>query len=116
MTLLDIRYGPALPLRDGRDKVSVIKPNDQTRVQLGVTYPEEAQRRAQIQQYWSGDAASPRQTPPVTIDEPLPQRTHTILSYRVPSQIRASLNSGTSNATTRDSGENTTKVGLNIEI
>ena len=39
-----------------------------------------------------------RTEPPATIDEPLPTRTQTILSYRVPPEVRRAINGDVTDA------------------
>lgn len=82
-----------LALRNQGHRVAVIRP-DGSREQLGVSHPEEQDRRANVLKQWGIDPASPRREQPATIDEPLPQRTQTILSYRVDPALRQRLATG----------------------
>jgi hypothetical protein len=83
-----------LALRNDGHRVAVIKTEGSTREQLGVTHPEEQQRRVKALKQWGIHAASPRHDAPATIDEPLPQRSQTILSYRVEPALRQRLDTG----------------------
>jgi hypothetical protein len=88
-----------LALRNDGHRVSVIRREGETRVQLGVRHPDsqadEQERRARVLRQWGTGTDSPRREAPATIDEPLPQRTQTILSYRVDPALRQRLDSGT---------------------
>ena len=86
--LLDI----LLNLRNGRQRVSVIHRVDSTRPELGTAHPNEDDRRASIAGDWGRAEHVTRAEPPATIDEPLPTRTQTILSYRVPENVRKAIN------------------------
>ncbi|HYD80193.1 MAG TPA: hypothetical protein VEC06_10325 [Paucimonas sp.] len=83
-----------LALRNNAHRVAVIKTESGTREVLGVAHPEEQDRRAGVLKQWGIDPASPRQEPPATIDEPLPQRTQTILSYRLDPALRRRIDTG----------------------
>lgn len=82
------------PLRDGRDRVSVITLNGETRPQLGISHPQEDNRRSEAASYWGHAPRSPRQQPLATVDEPLPVRTQTILSHELAPEIAQAVNSG----------------------
>jgi hypothetical protein len=69
-----------LNLRNGRERVSVIHRVGHRLPELGTAHPQEDTRRASIPGHWG------------TIDEPLPVRTQTILSYRVPPEVRRAIN------------------------
>jgi hypothetical protein len=86
--LLDI----LLNLRNGRERVSVIHRVDSTRPELGTAHPNEDDRRASIAGNWGRVEHVTRAEPPATIDEPLPTRTQTILSCRVPENVRKAIN------------------------
>jgi len=83
-----------LALRNNAHRVNVIKVNGEARTQLGVSHPEEENRRAAVLRQWGVTSGSPRAEPPATIDEPLPQRTQTILSHRLPPELRQRINTG----------------------
>lgn len=83
-----------LGLRDNRHMVDVVKINGETRPVLGVSHPQEQDRRANVLRQWGISAESPRREPPATIDEPLPQRSQTILSYQVEPPVRQRVNGG----------------------
>lgn len=92
--LLDI----LLNLRNGRERVSVIQRVDSPRPELGTAYPNEDDRRASILGYWRWVEQPTRIEAPATIDEPLPTRTQTILSYRVPPEVRRAINGDVTDA------------------
>lgn len=83
-----------LGLRDGRQRVEVVRLNGRSRPELGRTHPQDEDRRAAILKHWSIAAESPRKDSPATIDEALPKRAQTILSYRVAPELRQRLDSG----------------------
>lgn len=92
--LLDI----LLNLRSGRERVTVIQRADSARPELGAAHPQEDTRRASIPGNWGRVEHVTRAEPPATIDEPLPARTQTILSYRVPPEVRQAINGDVSDA------------------
>jgi hypothetical protein len=81
-------------LRNNRQKVEVIKIAGQTRPVLGTSYPQEDNRRKNIARHWGNAIDSPRPERLATIDEPLPQRTQTILSHQIESELRRRLDGG----------------------
>lgn len=83
-----------LGLRDNRHMVDVVKINGETRPVLGVSHPQEEDKRANVLRQWGMPAESPRREPLATIDQPLPQRSQTILSYQVGPQVRQRVNGG----------------------
>lgn len=87
-----------LGLRNNGHQVNVVKVNGETRPALGRSHPEEEDRRANVLRQWGMDAGSPRRERLATIDEPLPQRTQTILSHQVGPELRQRLNSGVGGA------------------
>ena len=80
-----------LGLRFNRHMVSLVKEPGRSREVLGVAYPDEVDRRAQILQYWAIDAQSPRRTEPNSINVPLETRAGTILYYQVNEATRAEI-------------------------
>jgi hypothetical protein len=92
--LLDI----LLNLRNGRERVSVIHRVGNTRPELGIAHPLEDTRRASIPGLWGWSEHATRIEAPATIDEPLPTRTQTILSYRVPEDVRRAINGDVTDA------------------
>lgn len=87
---------PKLPLRNDGHRVDVVSVDGSGTPELGRRHPadEDAEaRRIAVLRQW-GYAGSPGQQPLATIDEALPQRTQTILSYRLPPEVRARINSG----------------------
>lgn len=103
-----------MQLRDGRDQVSVVRPNGTTRVVLGTRQPLEDTRRADVTQYWGENHPAPRQAPPEVVEEPLPQRAQTILSYSVPPELRNELNGG--NAETQPASRIASMGGVAVKI
>ena len=92
--LLDI----LLNLRNGRERVSVIHRVGHLRPELGTSHPNEDTRRASIPGHWGWVEQPTRMEAPATIDEPLPTRTQTILSYRVPEDVRKAINGDVTDA------------------
>lgn len=92
--LLDI----LLNLRNGRERVSVIHRVDSSRPELGTAHPNEDDRRASIAGDWGRVEHITRAKPPATIDEPLPTRIQTILSYRVTPEVRRAINGDVTDA------------------
>lgn len=92
--LLDI----LLNLRNGRERISVIHRVGQFRPELGIAHPDEDTRRASIPGHWGWVEQPTRIEAPATIDEPLPTRTQTILSYRVPPEVRRAINGDVTDA------------------
>lgn len=80
-----------LNLRRGDAPVSVIQREGQSRPELGTAHPYEDVRRATLPALWGLIQHPTRAEPPATIDVPLPQRTQTILSYRVPEATQRAL-------------------------
>lgn len=83
-----------LGLRDKRHTVTVVKLDGRQPPVLGTASPDDETRRAQILTNWGVSAPSPRQTGEATINQPLPVRSQTILSYQVNPAVRATLNGG----------------------
>ena len=92
--LLDI----LLNLRNGRERVSVIHRVGHLRPALGTAHPNEDTRRASVPGLWGWIEQPTRIEAPATIDEPLPTRTQTILSYRVPEDVRKAINGDVTDA------------------
>lgn len=84
---------PPLELRDDNHEVTEVTLNGTTRPVLGVAHPNEADRRARLLRRL-GYRPSPREEHLATIDEALPQRNQTILSYEVDAALRQRLNGG----------------------
>ncbi|MFZ6675491.1 hypothetical protein [Undibacterium sp. Xuan67W] len=83
-----------LGLRNNAHKVEVIQPNDETRPVIGKRSPEETNRRLNAAKQWDVRVEAPRQPSLSTIDQPLDQRSQTILSYQVSATMRQQLNGG----------------------
>ncbi|MDQ3288622.1 MAG: hypothetical protein M3Q42_10270 [Pseudomonadota bacterium] len=92
--LLDI----LLNLHNGRERISVIHRVGQARPELGTAHPQEDTRRASIPGLWGRVEQPTRIEAPATIDEPLPTRTQTVLSYRVPENVRKAINGNVTDA------------------
>lgn len=104
-----------MQLRDDRDSVTVVRPNGTTRVVLGTRHPsEEDRRRIYATAHWGENHPAPRQTQLEAIEEPLPQRTQTILSTRVPAALQSELNGGIPDAL--PSSRRESMAGVNIKI
>jgi hypothetical protein len=92
---------PPLELRDENHLVTEVTLNGATRPVLGIAHPDEADKRARLLRNLGyppsprdAQAASPRAARLATIDEPLPQRSQTILSHEVDAALRQRLNGG----------------------
>jgi hypothetical protein len=83
-----------LSLRNNGHKVDVVKINGETRPVLGRSHPEDKDLRVNVLRQWGMQPDSPRKQPLATIDEPLPQRTQTILSHQLSPELRQRINSG----------------------
>lgn len=83
-----------LGLRNNRHQVDVVKVNGESRPVLGTSHPQEENKRVEALKAWGMQAESPRKERLATIDEPLPQRTQTILSHRLTPELRQRVNSG----------------------
>lgn len=81
-----------LGLRFNQHEVSLVKTNGNQREQLGVAYPDDADKRAKIMTHWGQNTQSPRRPELNSITQPLPKRAQAILSYKIPSQQRAIVN------------------------
>ncbi len=84
----------SLGLRNNAHQVKLVQPNGTTKPVLGTSDPEEEQRRMNIVKQWGGANEAPRQQILVGIEQPLTQRTQTILYYRLPAAERQVLRSG----------------------
>lgn len=83
-----------LGLRNNRHQVDVVKINGESRPVLGTSHPQEEDKRMAALKAWGMQTESPRKERLATIDEPLPQRMQTILSHRLPPELRQRVNSG----------------------
>ena len=83
-----------LGLRNQGHQVSLIRLNGETRLLLGRKYPAETDLRRQSNAQWGDPTHTGRQTALDSIDEALPQRSQTILSYQLDPTLRASVNAG----------------------
>ena len=91
---------PQLGLRGGAQQVQLVLENGQTRPVIGTRQPTEDEAaaelaRVRIAQHW-GARAAPRKTSEGGITEPLPLRSRTILSHRLPSDAQQMLAQGLS--------------------
>lgn len=81
-----------LNLRSDGRVVSLIRTDENARVELGIAHPQEDNRRECVPTGFGIDNRSPRSTELATINIPLSPRTQTILSYRLPPQVRRQIN------------------------
>ncbi len=81
-----------LNLRSDGCVVSLIRTDQNARVELGIAYPQEDNRRERVPAGFGIDDRSPRTAELATINIPLSPRTQTILSYRLPPEIRRQVN------------------------
>jgi hypothetical protein len=88
--LLDI----LLNQRNRDERVVVILREGHTRPELGIAHPGEDLRRVSLPALWGMTEHVTRMAPPETIDEALPVRTQTILSYRLPEHVRRAIDAG----------------------
>ncbi|HTH74952.1 MAG TPA: hypothetical protein VL635_11150 [Trinickia sp.] len=96
---------PTLRLRDDAHRVELIVPNGATRPELGTRVPGDEDRRAATIEHAGGAGPSARQPPLESIDSPLPRRTQTILTHRLPRIVQDRLNGAEPQlASARDSG------------
>jgi hypothetical protein len=102
-----------LALRDDAHRVEIVTVNGETRPQLGQSRTEDSERRADVSRQWGMPVRSPRQAAPATIDEPLPQRSQTVLSHRLPPALRQPINHGT--AVSGDAGRGAA-TAINIAL
>jgi hypothetical protein len=84
---------PQLELRNGAHDVTVVTPEGAARPVLGASSPEDQERRLKVLRQW-GQAPSPRAQRMAGIEQPLSQRSQTILSYEVDASLRQRLNGG----------------------
>ena len=96
--MLPMRVELLLELRNGRERVRVIQRVDQPHPELGTAHPDEDTRRADLPALWGLVEHATRQERPAAIEEPLPTRTQTILSYRVPENVRRAINGDVTDA------------------
>ncbi len=87
-----------LNLRNGRERVSVIRRPDSRRPELGTAHPQDDDRRAAVPERWGWPSHLGRREPLASIDEPLPTRSQTILSYRLPEHVRRAINGDVTDA------------------
>ena len=92
--LLDI----LLNLRNRSERVVVIHRVGHALPELGTAHPLEDTRRTSIPGLWGWSEHTTRVEAPATLDEPLPTRTQTILSYRVPADVRQAINGDVTDA------------------
>lgn len=101
-------------LRNNMHKVDLVQLNGSTRPVLGAANPQDDdnQRRARTQQQWDHHRPSPRSQRLDSIAEPLPQRSQTILYYRVGPEIRQRLNGSAAPAAPRQTSDTGEQVDL----
>lgn len=82
-----------LMLRNNAERVQIILPNGAAKPVLGTSSPEEEeQRRVNIVAHWAGAQTGLRKPALVGIEQPLEQRTQTILYYQLPANERGLIN------------------------
>jgi hypothetical protein len=84
----------SLGLRNNAHQVKLVLPNGATKPVLGTNDPEEEQRRLDIVKQWGTTHEAPRPQALVGIEQPLTQRTQTILYYQLPAAERQALHRG----------------------
>lgn len=107
---------PNLELRDGRQTVTLVRPNGSPRPLLGTQSPQEDDRRARVAESLQVPSHQGRPADkPAAIEEPLPVRSQTILSHRLPREVRELVNGGLDDALTasRKTQEN---IGVQIDL
>lgn len=82
-----------LGLRNNGHEVNVVTPGGGRPV-LGRSHPDEEDARVAILRQWGIRSHDPRAEAPATLDEPLDQRTQTILSHRLEPALRRRLDTG----------------------
>ncbi|MBI0329082.1 hypothetical protein [Burkholderia plantarii] len=87
----DKPFSPTLRLRGDAQRVEVIVPNGTTRPVLGTRDPGDDDRRAATIEHAGGAGRSPRQQPLASIELELPRRAQTILTQRLPREVRERL-------------------------
>ncbi len=80
-----------LRLRGDAQRVELIVPNGATRPVLGTRAPGDEDRRAATIEHAGGAGRSPRQQPLAAIELELPRRAQTILTHRLPREVRERL-------------------------
>lgn len=105
-----------LPLRGDRHTATLVRPNGSPRPVLGTASPQEDNRRAQVAESLQVPQHAGRPgDKPATIDEPLPVRSQTILSYRLPQEVRQLVNGGVADAPAASRKTQDT-IGVRIEL
>ena len=84
----------SLSLRNNAHQVQLIVPNGATKAVLGTSDPEAEQRRLDIVKQWGGNQHVTRQQGLLGIEQPLAQRTQSILYYQLPAAERQRVNGG----------------------
>ena len=84
----------ALSLRNNAHQVQLILPNGANNPVLGTSDPEAEQRRINIVKQWGGYQHATRQQGLLGIEQPLAQRTQSILYYQLPAAQRQRVNGG----------------------
>lgn len=83
-----------LSLRNNDHQVQLVIPNGATKPVLGTSDPEAEQRRVNIVKQWGGNQHATRQQRLLGIEQPLAQRTQSILYYQLPEAERQRVNGG----------------------
>lgn len=109
--MLPMRVELLLELRNERERVRVIQRVDQPHPELGTAHPDEDTRRADLPALWGLVEHQARQERPAAIEEPLPTRTQTILSHRVPENVRRAINGDVT-----DASPSSRKHGIELDL
>lgn len=105
-----------LALRNDRQMAKLVRPDGTPRPVLGTQTPEEDNRRAMITERLQIRGHAARQVDkPATIDEPLPVRSQTQLSYHLPPEIRQLVNGGVTDAISA-SRKTQDNIGVRVEL
>jgi hypothetical protein len=108
---VSMRVELLLELRNERERVRVIQRVDQPYPELGMAHPTEDTRRADLPSHWGWAEHATRQEPLASIEEPLPTRTQTILSHRVPENVRRAINGDVT-----DASPSSRKCGIELKL
>ena len=82
-----------MPRRGGGEQVQLVLENGQTRPVIGTSEPADEEARLRAARHW-GVPPSPRQQALGGVTEPLPLRSRTVLSHRLPQAEREMLQRG----------------------
>ena len=99
------------------ERISVLKMPGSARVVLGESEPSEQDRRTRAIQQWGQPHPSPRKAPLNTIDQPLPARVQTALSYSVDPALAQQLQGGMSpSPVSRRDAERSVQARVDVNV